>query len=71
MKAHKTEHMLVGAIGVFRSEVFDHRSLRMEYLFYDGMVFVNEETMDNTIAAWAHTYDYEPIDNYPDDKVKS
>ena len=69
MKAHKTEHVLVGRSGVFKSETVDHRSLRIEYLWNKGIICVNGETTTNTIAPWSMTYDYEPVDNYPEERL--
>lgn len=68
MKAHKTEQMLVGA-NAFESEVFDHRELRMVYLMDDCIVFMNDETVSNTIAPWNSINDYEPVDNYPEERL--
>ena len=69
MKAYKTEHKLVGVTGGFEVETFDHRSLRMEYLWDEGIIHVNEETTANTIAPWSMIYDYEPVDNYPEERL--
>lgn len=68
MKAHKTEHILVGA-APFKSGVFDHRELRRVYLMDDCIIFIDDETVSNTIAPWHNTFDYESIDNYPEERL--
>ena len=69
MKAHKTEHILVGETAVFELETFDHRSLRTGYVGDRCIIHINGQTRANTIAPWNLPYGYEPVDNYPDTRI--